>query len=269
MQFIQTHHFETPVEKQRLAMNLPADPSQGRITAERSLFRANDALMYRFPSILGYDPLLLKRYAHFFLYSQGYPRDDHVVNLESVRDPESKLLKLLHVRKILINGRVRDVHTPMPYAVIVEASIVKSPEEILPFMAGEEFDAEKIVVLEPPYLRESEEGRTDELLVSSCTVTDYQSESISIKARTNRPGYLVLSEIFYPGWRATVDGKKEDLLCGNYIFRVLPLKAGDHEVRLEFVSWPFRIGAAISLLSLTISLGVVLRQRRRSRASSN
>jgi uncharacterized membrane protein YfhO len=103
--------------------------------------------------------------------------------------------------------------------------------------------------------------------VSSCSVTDYQSENIKLRASTNRPGYLVLSEIFYPGWQAAVDGKKVDILCGNYLFRVIPLEEGDHDVCLEFTSWPFRVGAIISLLSLAFCLGVLFYPKRSRQAS--
>jgi len=51
-----------------------------------------------------------------------------------------------------------------------------------------------------------------------------------------------------------VDGKETPILRGNYLFRVIPLEKGDHEVCLYFVSWSFRIGAIISLFTFICSL---------------
>jgi uncharacterized membrane protein YfhO len=91
---------------------------------------------------------------------------------------------------------------------------------------------------------------------------EYKNESIILRASTNKPGYLVMSEIFYPGWKATVDGEKATILPGNFLFRVIPLNEGEHEVHLFFISWPFRIGVLVSLLTLTGSVWFIFRKRR-------
>ncbi len=265
-QFIQPYEFSSSKEREQLLAHMPDNPAQGRVITGREVFSANDGLKEHFPSILGYDPLLLKRYVHFFQASQGYPPDDHVVNLENVRDPEAKLLKLLHVQKAFLNEGIREVNNAIPYAQVVATSTIKPVEEILPFMKGVEFDPKETVILEPSVMREVKPGEGFKALVSSCSVTDYQSENIRLKVSTNQPGYLVLSEIFYPGWQAAVDGKKVSILCGNYLFRVIPLEEGDHDVSLKFISWPFRVGAIISLLSLAFCLGVLLHGKRSRQA---
>jgi uncharacterized membrane protein YfhO len=55
-----------------------------------------------------------------------------------------------------------------------------------------------------------------------------------------------------------VNGKEVEVLCGNYIFRAIPVEAGDHEVHLSFVSWPFRIGVLLSLVGLSICILLIL-----------
>jgi hypothetical protein len=264
-QFIQPYEFSFSKEKEQLLAYMPANPAQGRVITGREVFSANDGLKEHFPSILGYDPLLLKRYVHFFQASQGNPPDDHVVNLENVRDPEAKLLKLLHVQKVFQNEGIRELHNAIPYAQVVAGSTMKALEEILPFMNSDEFDPLATVVFEPSAMREVKPGEGFKALVSSCSVADYQSENIKLKVSTNQPAYLVLSEIFYPGWQASVDGKKVTILCGNYLFRVIPLEAGDHDVCFKFISWPFRGGAIISVLSLAFCLGVLLHGKRSRR----
>jgi len=70
-----------------------------------------------------------------------------------------------------------------------------------------------------------------------------------------------MSEMWFPGWVASVDGKDREVICGNYLFRVVPLDEGDHEVKLYFVSWSFRIGAAVSLATLLAGLWFLWRYR--------
>jgi Bacterial membrane protein YfhO len=261
-QFIQPYEFSSSKKREQLLAYMPDNPTQGRVITGREVFLANDGLKDHFPSIQGYDPLLLKRYVQFFQASQGYPPDDHVVNLENVRDPEAKLLKLLHVQKAFLNEGIREMNNAIPYAQVVAAWTIKPFEEILPFMKGAEFDPLEAVIFEPSAMQEVKPGKGLKPLVSSCSVADYQSENIKLKVSTNQPGYLVLSEIFYPGWQAVVDGKDVDILCGNYLFRVVPLEEGHHHVCLKFISWPFRIGAIISLISFLFCLGTFFYRKR-------
>jgi len=53
------------------------------------------------------------------------------------------------------------------------------------------------------------------------------------------------------------------VICGNYMFRVVPIEEGSHEVTVSFVSWPFRVGAVVSFLSLVLSMYFFVFGRRR------
>jgi uncharacterized membrane protein YfhO len=72
-----------------------------------------------------------------------------------------------------------------------------------------------------------------------------------------------MSEIWYPGWVAFVDGEESEVMCGNYLFRVVPVKEGNHEVTVHFVSRPFRVGAVVSFLALILSLYFIVIKRKR------
>lgn len=74
-------------------------------------------------------------------------------------------------------------------------------------------------------------------------------------------GALVLAESYHPGWHATVGGKAVE--CGRYAnaFLQIPVPPGQHLVEFEFRSPGLRAGAAISVLSLALLAGVMLRKR--------
>ena len=260
-QFVKTFEFRTPPEKVMALQQFPKSSVQGRVVTTGEPFRANDGLMYGFPSVLGYDPLILKRYVQYVFSSQGYVPHDHVVNIESLADPESKLLKLLYVKKAFVNGEVQELNNPIPYAVFVGKSVLKNEEEVLSFMKSENFDLHQVVVLESQREKGEPFSHPEKPLSGSCEVLQYSFETITLKASVNQPAYLVLSEIYYPGWHATVDGEKAEVLQGNYLFRVIPLAQGEHEVCLRFVSWPFRIGGVISIVTLVGALWLLQRRR--------
>jgi uncharacterized membrane protein YfhO len=100
-------------------------------------------------------------------------------------------------------------------------------------------------------------------------VTGYGTDKIALRTQSKSPGYLVLSEVFYPGWTATVDGRRGDIQLGNYLFRVVPLEKGEHEVVLTFVSRSFWVGGAISLVTLMTVAGALWVLRRRGRVTED
>jgi len=264
--FIRTFESGKFRENQDIAGQLKSNPVQGRVTSIGSQFLTNDGLKYGFPSILGYDPLILKRYVNYTLASQGYAQDDKVVNLRYIDTPGAKLIRMLNVRRLVSGGRVTNIHNEFPYATIVGKAVIKPLEEVIPFMKSDKFDPRKMVVFEPEYSPNLFPQGKSGPFKGSCIVLDYDNESIRIKTSSGQRGYLVLSEIFYPGWQAKVNGKGTPILRGNYLFRVIPLDRGEHEVHLYFISWPFRIGAILSLMTLTLSLMYIARRKKASLA---
>jgi hypothetical protein len=261
-QFVTTYGFQDLGPKEEIAAHLSKSPVDGRVVTNSSLFQTNDGLRFKFPSALGYDPLILRRYAQFVLSSQGLPMDDHVVNLHRIREVKVKILELLNIRQMVRERQVEVVRNEIPYAQIVLNEVVIPSSEALDFMNSEAFNPKEVVVLEGARPSVERIGHPGKTVAASCRILSYTNEKITIGVSTERKGYLVLSEIYYPGWQAFVDGRKTDVLCGNYIFRTIPIEPGDHEVDLLFVSWPFRIGALISLVTLSLGVFLVWRFKR-------
>jgi hypothetical protein len=85
-------------------------------------------------------------------------------------------------------------------------------------------------------------------------------------------GYVVLSNVWFPGWKAELDGQPTDVIRANYLFTAIAVPAGNHELRLVYRPTSFYAGAMVSLISI---LGIVLvalivvRNRRRKGNSLN
>ena len=67
---------------------------------------------------------------------------------------------------------------------------------------------------------------------------------------TTVPGWVYVSEKFYPAWRARVNGEEAPVARGNVFGLAVPVPAGKSEVEVEFSPAGKRIGAPLSLLSL-------------------
>ena len=65
-------------------------------------------------------------------------------------------------------------------------------------------------------------------------LTHYDTNELAYRVESARGGVVVFSEIYYPGWTVTIDGKEAELGRVNYVLRALKVPAGKHEVRMEF-----------------------------------
>lgn len=92
----------------------------------------------------------------------------------------------------------------------------------------------------------------------SAEIERYTANEVRVHASTTGEALLVLSDTYYPGWRAFVDGHEQPLLRGDLLFRVVPLPAGEHEVEFRFEPSSVRIGLLISALSLAIAAAVLV-----------
>ncbi len=98
---------------------------------------------------------------------------------------------------------------------------------------------------------------------STVTVTGYEPTDVRIQVNASSPGFLVLTDTYYPGWNAYVDGKKAEILRADYAFRAVHLGPGTHAVEFKYQPLSFYAGALVSGLSLIALLAVALVAYRR------
>lgn len=118
------------------------------------------------------------------------------------------------------------------------------------------FDPKRVVLLDNgPSL--DNEGATP--AHDHVEITRYQPESVRLVARTDRVGYLVLLDSWYPGWRAWVDGREVPVYRADFLFRAIPLEPGEHVIAFEFRPLTLYVGALVSAASLVVTSLVSLR----------
>ena len=100
-------------------------------------------------------------------------------------------------------------------------------------------------------------------LNADVTIEQYNMNEVVIGVNADHDGLLVLSDTFYPGWRAFVDGGEAEVLQANICQRAVEVSSGKHEVRFVFDSTPVKAGFGISVLSLILAGGVLFASRRK------
>ena len=166
---------------------------------------------------------------------------------EPVKDENSLL--------ILRNKRVR----PRVW-LVAEAESVTS-EQALAQIRGEtaeQFNPERTALLELPASSLPKLPGGFVAAGSTAQLINYEPNRLVIRTNASTPTLLVVSEIFFPGWAAFVDGQRTEILVTDYVLRGIPLPQGQHEVELRYLAPEFRKGALISGLTLVIVLGLFM-----------
>jgi hypothetical protein len=182
----------------------------------------------------------------------------------------SRVLDMLNVKYLMSvadlgGARPNAVSLPnagyLPRAFLVpRARFFGTYGEILTYMKSGDFDPAVEVLLQGP--RGSSAQVPEDLVPGSATLVEYTPHRVSIDVEVERDSYLFLSDVHYPGWKATIEGEEVDLLRANYAFRAVRLSPGSHTVRMEYVPLYFRIGLIFSAAGAGL-VTLMLASRRR------
>lgn len=145
--------------------------------------------------------------------------------------------------------------------VLSRARIVGSPEELLKLLANGEIDLRRELVLSDPANLalatglDSSEGRPE--AVGEARMVVDGATQVVIDAVAPRGGWLLLSDTWYPGWKATVDGRPAPMLRANVAHRAVSLPPGNHRVVFRFRPASTARGFVLSAAGLVLLLGGV------------
>lgn len=145
----------------------------------------------------------------------------------------------------------------MPFKPLERAFLVsryetrKSSDDALAALQ-KNFDPASEVILErdPGPLVSSPTGELD----GRARVVSDEANRVVVEATCDRDALLVLTDTYYPGWRARVDGNEAGVLCADYVFRAVRLAAGTHTVEFFYEPKSVIIGALLAFFGGAIFL---------------
>ena len=112
-------------------------------------------------------------------------------------------------------------------------------------------DAKFREVLKPVAQAESDSA-------SLVTLTKYEPNQLTYDVKSAKGGVVVFSEVFYPGWTATVDGEPVSLGRVNYVLRAITVQPGQHQVELSFFPKTIEVTETVAYVSLGLLLLLVI-----------
>ena len=229
---------------------------------------ANNAVFDGISVVNGYEVLLLERYDNFLELCSSFRSFDsaaalklfNIANLKYIILPKWMKLDDPKLSPVYEGERVRIWENAgcLPRAYIVHSAKVIKDKMSLRSLLEDDHEPLDTVILEQGSSVEvnllGSSQRSGELV----NFLKYSHNQVIIQAKLQEEGYLILSDVHYPGWQAsvlnTITGEKKDvgIFYANYIFRAIPLKKGNYLVRFLFRPVSFYIGSAISILTIII-----------------
>jgi len=160
----------------------------------------------------------------------------------------------------------------LPRAFIVHRyEVLEEPEEVLERLKADSFDYRNSIIFEEDPGVELDSIGVGVYSDEWARLDESAINSFNLECNLQEPGFVFLSENFYPSWKAYENGKEIVIRRCDYTFRAIYLEAGKHTVHFKFESIPLKAGFTITLLSFCGILAAVLyeftarRAKRRSK----
>lgn len=204
-----------------------------------SPMKRNQGLIDRIMLIEGYNPLLLSR-ARF-----------DVPNVKQNLDMFNVKYKIeIDINKGSWNFVARDSNYPNAWFVnnyrVIDTKFIKDS------LKNNTYNFRDVVLLEEkPKIELTNSTDSTEVKIDCL---EYNNNNSIYKVSTSMAGFVVFSEINYPGWKAYIDKQPADIYKANYTFRAIPVPAGEHIVEMKYDSDTFRFGSMISIGTLVLSI---------------
>lgn len=269
--YLNAESFTDPVERQETFAMTPADSF---ILQDKSYYRVvnlgagnpfnetSNATSYYHHSIGGYHAAKLHRYQDLIerkllpeIQSFAGAVSQAQGQMENVPgDSIVPVLNMLNAKYFIFGAGQQAQAVQNPYAngngwFVNKLTFVKDAEAE---MAGlSKLDTKHAAVADERFRTQLDGTQLGEGRVQ---LTSYQPNELKYTIDSDKGGIVVFSEVYYPGWTATIDGKSAELGRVNYILRALKVPAGHHEVTLEFRPSSVSTTNAIAY----VALGLVL-----------
>ncbi len=236
---------------------------------------------YFHKSLGGYHPAKLRRYQEMIeRYIQPQMQKAMTAIVEAGGDmtkvngdsiyPVISMLNAKYFVMPLNGGQTVPIMNPYAYGVawfVDKVSFVDNANQEMDLMA--KIDLRHEAVADKKFARQIGNA-TKQDGNSLVTITSYQPNELTYDVNSDKGGVVVFSEVYYPGWTATVDGQPVEMGRVNYILRAINVKPGKHKVVLTFKPATVTTTETIAYIGysllVVILLLLVYREYRRRKA---
>ena len=237
------------------------------------------------PMVTGFNNLTIRRYDRLLrefdpvvelLKARHYAGSEVPYSDEALLEAVGPLLDLLNARYVVAHRAIElrterfphvftgeqfnvyENRKALPWFYLARSyRMVEDEEQVIELLKSGSVDPQRTAIVErrlPVGFEEDMDGDTDGDQIEQL---DYDPPDGYIRLRVNcdGPRLLVVSENYHSNWSALIDGRDADMYRVNYVWKAVPVGAGEHVVEFRYHSQNLTLSRLASILGLLIALG--------------
>ena len=135
--------------------------------------------------------------------------------------------------------------------------VISGDEQIISRLHSLNFDYRDNLILESDPQFKAEKGG-----INRVDIIKYSPNEVNINVNSDRPKLLFLSDSYYSGWEATINGKPTPTYRADYVFRAIKIFEGNSKVVFSYNPMSFKVGLILSLTGLLLNAVFLLPKRK-------
>lgn len=235
------------------------------LSVDRRVFNSATPSVYKIESIHGYDPLFLKDYAKLVSSWENNESTEpgsfnRIVTPTSFESPITDFLNVKYIVsldeinessliKVFEEGqtKVYENREALSRAFFVDEVVkVENRDHEIEMLLNKNFDLKKKAVSSTFSFAKREN-------TTSVDFNKYSDQSMTLGVSIEKSAPLIVSNVFYPGWNAYVDGDKVEIKRVNYMFQSVLVQEGNHKVEFKYQPQSFYKGLRLSVLGIILA----------------
>lgn len=226
------------------------------MSVDDRILAPNFSAVYHLEDVAGYDPLYLRRYGELAAaIERGQPDISAPFGFNRIitlHNYQSKLVDFLNVRYLLSleplesekldlvfeegETKIYENKQFFPRAFLVyDYRLAASQQEAIELLMSAEIDLRKTVVLEQEPLLAIEQ--CNHRAMNSVEIIEHATDEVKLAVNSSCQSLLVLTDAFYPGWSARVNGQETAIYRANYHYQAVIVFAGQTQVEFKYSPW--------------------------------
>lgn len=236
------------------------------MSTDRRIMHPNISSYYTIESVEGYDPLYLKTYGQFIASWQGGRYQSTVPSFNRIVTPQkldSPIMNLLNVRYVLSFDEIKlpgfekvqeegitklyKNQNSLPRVFFVRQLVKADNEQAFGQLNAGNFKSKAY----SPVL-----GTANVESFAQAVIKYYSPNKIQIQTKSQESKPLIITNVFDPGWQATIDREPTKVIPADVIFQAIIVPAGSHEIELFYRPPYFTVAVLTSIVGLIAAIFV-------------
>lgn len=245
-------------------------------------------MKYELFSVSGYDTPQLRHYTEFLMAVNGVairdlgPYTETIPPYTNLASPYTDFLNIRYIfvpfyqNLEIINPKrfvprivdekrgyrlFENTHVLPRFFFVPTIRVLPDSDSVLAAISSGDVDPRQTVLVQAGQVNGSYSSDCPSDAKGAVSVVSYGNWRIQIKASSPCNGFLVSSEVMYPGWTAAIDGVETALFAGNYAFRAVALPRGDHTITFLYRPHSLLLGGILTLVTIIGSIVFLLLER--------